>query len=155
MSLKIKSTLNFVKLWPLDNRREEFSLTLLANTKEESDEKISVLIEQTNCIDRNDDNQIVYQVYLKSTESEKSYVASKFNPTPRDIELSVHDLYQYIIKHKLRLVPTELNWVSEDGTPVSFVTHDVYVGKTRYQGMSVHDIIHRIINGYETEAASE
>lgn len=151
MSLKIKSTLNFVKIWPLEQRREEFTIKIVSDSKEEANEQGSNIITNTVCIEKNAEGVITYQVYFKSTESEKIYLASKFQPSTNDAELSTREAFEYIIRNGLRLVPSPLTWVDAEGNPVSYVTHDVYVGKTRYQGMSVIDIINSIVNGKAQE----
>lgn len=152
MSVKIKSTLNFVKIWPLEQRREEFTIKVVSDSKEEANEQGSNVITNTVCIEKNAEGQITYQVYFKSAETDKIFLAKKFAPTGNDDELSDSQMFNYIIKQGLRLVPTPLVWVDSEGNPVNYVTHDVYAGKTRYQGMSVRDIINSMVNGKAEEA---
>lgn len=146
MTCKVKSTLNFVKIWPTENRREDTPFTILSQNQEEADTEISAIVSGWNTIERNSIGAVTYQCYLKNVETTEIYQASVLPITTCETVLTRGDVFDYIIKHGVRLVPTPLSWVTENGEPAEFVTHDVYFGKERYQGMSVYDAVHAYIN---------
>ena len=143
MSRKIKSTLNFVKLWPQQNRREEVPFVIISNSQEEADVEVSKIVEAWTCLDKEESGNVVHQCYLKDVVSREIYEASVFDKSTSHLAFSDSDILQFIIKNKVSLVPTILEWVdSSTGNKVDFVTHDVYIGKSRYQGMTIEDCIY-------------
>ncbi len=146
MSCKIKSTLNFVKSWPTENRREDTPFTILSSTQDEANAEITKIMNAWVSTEADSDGKVVYQCYLKNVLTEQIYEAKRLPITTCETVLTRGDVLDYIINNQVRLVPTPLVWVTEDGELADFVTHDVYFGKERYQGMSVYDCVHAHIN---------
>ena len=143
---KIKSTIKLVNLWPLENRAEDTPVTILSISKEAATKEVSEIIGARTQTTRNTDGEIIFQCYCKSVESTEIYEAKIFDMSNASQILTTEQVYEYIISNGVRLVPTPLQWETSTGSPASWVTHDVYVGKRRYQGMSVGDAIHQHLN---------
>lgn len=146
MSSKIRSTMNFVKNWVTENRREDTPLTILSNNQEEADAAISNIVSAWNNVQYDENDKLVYQCYLKSVHQEKIYIATEVDVTSFEKVLSPEEVFNFIIENKVRLIPTSSIWVNSAGESVTFVTHDVHIGKEYYQGMSVSDCINTHIN---------
>ena len=146
MSCKIKSTLNFVKSWPTENRREDTPFTILSSTQDEANAEITKIMNAWVSTETDSDGKVVYQCYLKNVLTEQIFIATEIPVTTFEKVLSYEELFEYIVENKVRLVPTPLIWETENGERADFVTHDVYFGKERYQGMSVYDCVHAHIN---------
>lgn len=146
MSGKIKSTLNFVKSWPTENRREDTPFTILSSTQAEANAEITKIMNAWISTETDSEGKIVYQCYLKNVKTEEIYIAKRIPVTSFEKVLTYEELFEYIVENKVRLVPSPLVWETENGEPATFVTHDVYFDKERYQGMSVYDCIHTHLN---------
>lgn len=146
MSGKIKSTLNFVKSWPTENRREDTPFTILSSTQDEANAEISKIVDAWISTETDSEGKVVYQCYLKNVMTEEIYIAKEILVSTFDKVLTPEEVFYYIIENKVRLVPTPLSWETENGEPATFVTHDVYFDKERYQGMSIYDCVHVHLN---------
>jgi hypothetical protein len=150
---KIKSTINLVSLWPLENRVEDTPVTILSASKKEANEQVSLILSTRVVNEKDADGNIIFQCYCKSVDHNEIYQAKIFDMSTASQILTTEQVYNYIIANGVRLVPTPLQWETSTGSPASWVTHDVYVGKCRYQGMSVGDAIHQHLNNPEKEKA--
>lgn len=143
---KIKSTINLVSLWPLENRVEDTPVTILSASQKEATEQVSAILAAQTTTTRNAEGEVTFQCYCKSVEKTEIYEAKIFDMSTASQQLNPAAILDFIITNGVRLVPTPLNWETSTGEPASYVTHDVYVGKRRYQGMSVQDAIHQHLN---------
>ena len=152
---QIKSTLNFVNLWPKEGRSEESSISIISNSKAEADKEVSNLCNAHIQIERNEEQDVTFQCYLKSVKTEEVYHAKIFDMSTASHQLSAAAILNFIIENGVRLVPTPLKWETSNGEPANWVTHDVYVGKRRYQGMTVQDAIHQHLYDAAPETEDE
>lgn len=149
---KIKSTINLVSLWPLENRVEDTPVTILSASQKDATEQISAILEAQITTTRNSDGEVIFQCYCKSVDKTEIYEAKIFDMSTASQRLTAQQILDFIINNGVRLVPSPLNWETSTGEPASYVTHDVYVGNRRYQGMSVKDAIHEHVNGLNKDA---
>lgn len=150
----IKSTINLVSLWPLENRVEDTPVTILSASKKEATEQVSSILSTRVVNEKDADGNIIFQCYCKSIDQNEIYQAKIFDMSSADLQLTAVGVLDFIVNNAVRLVPTPLAWETSTGEPASFVTHDVYVGKRRYQGYSVVDAIHQHVNNPVEEDAS-
>ncbi|UYE98896.1 hypothetical protein XbC2_494 [Xanthomonas phage XbC2] len=143
---KIKSTINLVSLWPLENRVEDTPVTILSASQKEATEQVSAILDARTTTERNAEGEVTFQCYCKSVDKSEIYEAKIFDMSTASQRLTAEQILDFIVNNGVRLVPTPLNWETSTGEPASYVTHDVYVGKRRYQGMSVVDAIHQHLN---------
>jgi hypothetical protein len=149
---KIKSTINLVSLWPLENRVEDTPVTILSASKKEATAQVSSILEARTTTERNTEGEVTFQCYCKSVDKTEIYEAKIFDMSTASQRLTAEQILDFIINNGVRLVPSPLQWETSTGEPASFVTHDVYVGKRCYQGMSVSDSIHKHLNDPVTES---
>ncbi|AFC21911.1 hypothetical protein GAP32_454 [Cronobacter phage vB_CsaM_GAP32] len=146
MLCKIKSTLNFVKIWPTEGRREDTPFVILSDSQENANAEVSKVVETWNSIEKDNAGNIVYQCYLKNVKTEAIYIASSFKPAPGDVVLDDDAVLRFITTNKVYLVPDDSCWVDENGNEVNWVTHKVMLNNDVYSGMSVQDCINTHIN---------
>lgn len=146
MLCKIKSTLNFVKIWPTTDRREDTPFVIISNNQEEANAEVSKVIETLHSIDEDSNGNIVYQCYLKNVKTEEICVAGSFKPKAGDVILDDDAVLRFITTNKVYLVPDDSLWVDENGNEVDWVTHKVMLNNDVYSGMSVQDCINTHIN---------
>ncbi len=149
---KIKSTINLVSLWPLENRVEDTPVTILSASQKEATEQVSSIIGARTTTERNAEGEVTFQCYCKSVDQSEIYEAKIFDMSTASHQLSAAAILDFIINNEVRLVPTPLKWETSNGTPANWVSHDVYVGKRRYQGYSLQDAIHKHLNDPEKES---
>jgi len=143
---KIKSTINLVSLWPLENRVEDTPVTILSASQKEANEQVSAILSAQTTTTRNAEGEVTFQCYCKSVDTTEIYEAKIFDMSTASHQLSAAAILDFIITNEVRLVPTPLKWETSTGTPANWVSHDVYVGKRRYQGYSLQDAIHKHLN---------
>ncbi len=149
---KMKSTINLVSLWPLENRVEDTPVTILSASQKEATEQVSAILDARTTTTRNADGEINFQCYCKSVDTTEIYEAKIFDMSTASHQLSAAEILDFIITNEVRLAPTPLKWETSTGTPANWVSHDVYVGKRRYQGYSLQDAIHKHLNDPEKES---
>lgn len=149
---KIKSTINLVSLWPLENRVEDTPVTILSASQKEATEQVSSIIGARTTTERNAEGEVTFQCYCKSVDQSEIYEAKIFDMSTASHQLSAAAILDFIINNEVRLVPTPLKWETSNGSPATWVSHDVYVGKRRYQGYSLQDAIHKHLNDPEKES---
>lgn len=143
MNSKIKSTLNFVKLWPTQNKREEVPFVIFSDSIDEAAHDISKIVNTHNAIEIDNAGNILHQCYLKSVEQIEIHKAEIFDKTKINFTLSSDDILKFISSNNVKLIPTTQTWVTENGDLAHFVTHDVYIDNCEYVGMSIADCVYK------------